>query len=332
MTSHDNVVRRSTHGPVRTGLLGVGAALLLVISAACGSASSASAAVPFAAYVEIAADHPNLVAVQKSSGQQRYTLSFLLARGARCTPAWDGAVALRDPGVRGEISGLLAAGGHVGVAFGGEQGAYLENVCPTAAQLAAAYAAALDVTGADRLDLDVEQPVPADRVAAALVLLSRQHAVPITVTLPVGDAGQGLNEPDLALLRALAAAGVSVTVNAMLLDFSYDGPWRSGLTATADAVARQLTTIGSGTSLPEAYHRLGLTLMAGRDDQGALTTLDDARAIRGYATEHGLASLGLWSLTRDNGQCPGQVGARDDCSGIAQRPYEFAAVLSGTES
>lgn len=312
-----------------------GSVILLAVTG-CSSAARTSMVVPagstpLVSYVDVTSAYPDLGEVARSTGQRWYALSFLLAADGICAPTWGGTQHLGDPAITSAIGTVRAAGGQISVASGGELGAYLENTCQTPAALASSYAAALTATGTDRLDLDIEQPVPVGLVADAASLLTQQRSVSITITVPVADATSGLSPSAIALLRALATNGVTVTVNAMLLDFDHDGSWQEALLGAADTVSRQLTALWPATPATSVQHRLGLTLMAGRDDMGTVTSLADARAVRDYARARGLAMLGLWSLARDNGGCPGRPTAADDCSGIAQQPYEFASVLSGRE-
>jgi chitinase len=274
----------------------------------------------YAPYVDLNSPHPALADALAASGQRRYVLSFALSDGGSCRASWGGTLAVDDPGVRAQVLALRAAGGAVTAATGGEQGTYLEQSCPDATALAAAYRSVLDASGADRLDLDIEHPVPAELVADAVAQTRRDTGVAITVTVPVADADSGLDPAERPVLQALAARGVDVTVDALLMDYPAHGDWGASLLAAAATVAGQVTG---------PHERLGLTLMAGRNDTGSTTTLDDARAVLAFAREHDAASLGLWSLARDNGGCPGRATPSEDCSGIAQDPYAFTGVLSG---
>lgn len=301
----------------------VGASLAVT---GCSGPTATPSPVPLASYVDVTSPRPDLVAARHSSGQGWYVLSFVLADHGRCAPSWGGVLGLRDPSLTDDVRRLRADGGAVSVASGGALGSYLENACHDAAGLAAAYSAALDAMGTDRLDVDIEQPIRADVVAGALATLARQRTVHITVTVGVVDADTGIDPETLPLLRALAHDGTPFTVNAMVFDLPVAGTWRATMLHAADTVAGQFARlIGSGGAAGD--HRLALTLMAGRDDNGTVTTPADAGAVRDYAAAHGLAALGLWSVARDNGNCPGGQLA-DDCSGIAQRPYEFTDVLS----
>lgn len=282
----------------------------------------------FASYVDVTWQHPSLSAAASAGRQGRFVLSFLLAKGASCTPVWGESTPVDAAALHTDVRSLLDSAGEVTVASGGALGTYLESSCHSATALEHAYRNALDATGVSRLDVDIEHPVPAALVAHALARLQRARPVDITVTLPVADAERGLDPTLMPLMLAVAAADVDVTVNAMVMNFPFDGTWRDAMLRAADSVARQIATVWHD-DLRSAYHKLGLTVMAGRNDMGMTTTVDDARAVARYARSHEIASLGLWSLARDNGGCPGRSHVADNCSGVAQQPYEFSTVLSG---
>lgn len=298
----------------------------IVAGTGCSGPAADTSPVPFAAYVDVTSPHPDLATTYRRTGQGWYVLSFVLADRGRCAPSWGGVLRLGDRSVRADVQRLRAAGGTVSVASGGAVGSYLENACSDAAGLASAYSAALDAVGTDRLDVDVEQPIRAQTVARALAILAHERPVRLTVTVGVGDADSGIDPGTLPLLRALAHQRTAFTVNAMVFDLPVTDGWRATMLHAADTVGTQFAHL-LGDDRAATDHRLALTLMAGRDDQGVVTTPADAAAVRDYATKHGLAALGLWSLARDNGDCPRGVLA-DNCSGIAQRPYEFTNVLS----
>jgi hypothetical protein len=39
--------------------------------------------------------------------------------------------------------------------------------------------------------------------------------------------------------------------------------------------------------------------------------------------------LAFWSLSRDNGGCPGQTFASPTCSGVSQSTWQFAGIFKG---
>lgn len=293
-----------------------------------GEPAAGPAEIEFAPYVDVTSPHPGLASALAESPARRFVLAFALARESRCVPAWGGHVALDDAALRADIHAVRAAGGEVTVATGGAVGTYLENTCATADELAGAYRAALLATGADRLDVDVEADIEVGKVADALATVQRELGVGVTVTVVVNGAEEGLAPANLPLLRALAERGLDVLVNAMVMNFPAGESWRDSVLRAAETVAGQLGTVWPSGGERAAYRRLGLTLMAGRNDTGPVTTLADAQAVREFAETRRIGFLGFWSLARDNGNCPGRAEARNDCSGIAQAPYDFIRSLS----
>jgi len=307
-------------------------AVCLFVLPACtrpGTRDGAAVEVPFAPYVDVTYPHPELVTAAEHSPARRFVLSFALANQGRCEPAWGGFLPVDHPTLLEEIRALRNAGGSVTVATGGALGSYLENVCATADELAGAYRKALTVTGADELDVDVETRIPVDRVADALSALRSDPGIDIRITVAVQSAERGLAPATVTLLSALAERGTEVTVNAMIMNFAVGGSWRESMIDAAETVTDQISDIWPEGGRPGAYRRLGLTLMAGRNDTGVITTLDDARAVTAYARAHRIGFLGFWSLARDNGGCPSSPTARNDCSGIGQDAYAFTRSLAG---
>ncbi|MCP2258207.1 chitinase [Streptoalloteichus tenebrarius] len=285
----------------------------------------------FAPYVEVTSSRPNLLEVLDATGQRDFTLAFVRADGHRCSVVWDGGLPLRDPGLLHEIDALTARGGSVTVATGGANGPYLEHHCATPEDLAATYRQALDAVGTNRLDVDIEEDVPAERVNQALGLLRRERGTTVTYTLPA--TRDGLEPRALSLLADAAGRGLEVSVNAMVMNFGRDaaqGDAAQGdaMLASARRVVDQLHRIWPDRAPEWVHQRLGLTPMIGRNDDGTVTTADDARRLRAFADQHGVGHLGFWSLARDNGRCPGRADAASDCSGIEQSPYEFTRILA----
>lgn len=69
-----------------------------------------------------------------------------------------------------------------------------------------------------------------------------------------------------------------------------------------------------------------MTFMLGRNDMDMTTTPADARAVVDDARAAGYGGVGFWAVARDNGSCPGTGDEADDCSGIAQEPWEFTRI------
>lgn len=180
--------------------------------------------------------------------------------------------------------------------------------------------------GAAALDVDVEADVPADRVAAALAALQRARGVPVSVTLPVAGADDALTPAAVALLRALADAGVAVRVNVMAMNFPYTGSWAASIVAAGESAARRLAQLWPDADPAELRHRVAVTVMIGRNDLGMVTTLRDAATVAAAVRRAGLGAVGMWSVARD-APCPGESTARPDCSGTDEDPYAYLRTL-----
>ncbi|PVZ14380.1 glycosyl hydrolase [Actinomycetospora cinnamomea] len=273
---------------------------------------------------------PDLAAYVRDTGQRDVVLAFVLAGPDGCDrPAWGGTVPVGDPKVTERVAALRAAGGSVAVATGGARAPYLETACTDAESLARAYRTALDVVGSNHLDVDLEAAVDSDLVADALAALQRERGTAITLTLPVAGRESALTAAGLEILRAVADRGVAVRTNTMAMNFPHTGDWRGAVLGSMDAAARQLGEVWPTADPAELRRRLGVTVMIGRNDQGMVTTPEDAAAVVDRARALGLGSVGLWSVTRDVGSCPTAVEARPDCSGVAQGRYAYTGVLQG---
>jgi chitinase len=112
----------------------------------------------------------------------------------------------------------------------------------------------------------------------------------------------------------------------MAMDYgaSVDNGGRMGLDAINAAIAteKQLGDLGLSA-------KLGITPMIGVNDVSSeVFTLADAQALLDYAkSDSNVVRLSMWSVARDNGNSAGAHYASPDSSGIAQNPYDFAAVF-----
>jgi chitinase len=275
---------------------------------------------------------PDLGALAASSGQRDLVLAFVLA-GSSCAPTWGGTTPIDDPAVHRTIAALKARGGTTTVSSGGAAGTYLETRCPDARSLANAYGQALDAVGTDHLDVDVEtdtgRAVSVARIADALSLLQKERHTRITLTVQVQDATSGMTATAKDLVRTVSARGVAVRVNLMVMNFPANGSWSSSMLDAAAASTRTLRAMWPGSDPADVAARVGVTLMLGRNDTDATTSLADARALVAGARAAGYGYVGAWSLARDNGGCPGTATEADDCSGIDQSRWAFTHALQG---
>jgi ricin-type beta-trefoil lectin protein len=280
-------------------------AALPVVAALALTPSTAEAAGPAfpahyaAPYLQISdADAGQMAADMNATGTKFFTLAFLTPQSG-CTPVWEA----NGTGVgsfKAQISALQAAGGNVIPSFGGAEGGELAQTCTNTASLTAAYANVVNTYGTPRLDFDIEGGVLNDTASnqrrnSALAALQQQNpAVQVDYTLAVDPAGIPSNELDL--LRDAKSKGVKVSVvNLMVMDF-YDGqPVLGDALSAARASASQLASL-YGISTSAAYAMMGLTPIAGRNDDGAQFSQSDAQQLETFASQNGVAELSFWEL------------------------------------
>ncbi len=294
-----------------------------------GTAMPLGRTVSVAPYVDVTfPNRPVLTEVARATGHDDFVLSFILAGEGGCNPSWGGTLPLDDAALLADVAALKSAGGEIVVASGGAHGPYLENACATATELAGAYRAALDAVNTNALDVDIEGQIPAALVTGALAELQQERETAVTLTLQVQDES-GLTAQAVQILQTAAEQELDITVNAMVMNFAPEGEWADSLVPTAQAAVEQMGDVWPDTSTEALYRRLGLTLMIGRNDTGVVTTVIDVQRVLEHARANHIGFLGFWSLSRDNGGCPGQETASSECSGLVQKPYEFTRLFSG---
>jgi Glycosyl hydrolases family 18 len=301
----------------------------------------------FAPYLETYSGD-RMTDVAAASGQTYFTLAFLeTLTPTSCDLVWNGATTLDTVDAKQmatDAAALRAKGGDAIPSFGGysadHAGREIGDSCADPAAIATAYEHVIDLMGASRLDLDIEDEslgkVDAiDRRNAALRMLqdrlaAKGRSVQIQYTLPTSP--NGLDDDGLAVLKSAVAHGTRVdVVNIMVFDY-YDGTTTDMAAAAikaATSLRDQLTTLYPDKTDAERWAMIGMTIMNGVDDypdMTEVTTLDHARDILAFAQDKGLGHLSMWASERDNGGCPGE-GANDSCSGIEQAPWAFSKVL-----
>ncbi|MEV6827400.1 ricin-type beta-trefoil lectin domain protein [Amycolatopsis sp. NPDC051102] len=299
-------------------------------AAAAGPAFPAHYAAP---YLQISdADAGDMAADLSATGTKFFTLAFLTPQSG-CTPVWEA----NGTGVgsfKSQISALQAAGGNVIPSFGGAEGGELAQTCTNTASLTAAYANVVNTYGTPRLDFDIEGGVLGDTASnqrrnSALAALQQQNpAVQVDYTLAVDPSGIPSNELDL--LRDAKSKGVKVSVvNLMVMDF-YDGqPVLGDALSAARASASQLASL-YGISTSAAYAMMGLTPIAGRNDDGAQFSQSDAQQLETFAAQNGVAELSFWEL-QDYDRATGYAYSRifNAISGSTPPPPAGGGTITG---
>jgi hypothetical protein len=346
--------------PIRTvfrlaGSLSLGAAL------AVGTATAGGAAAPVRALRDAPAPLPahvyapyfetylagSVSTIAEQAGVKYLTLAFLQASHKDpCSLYWNGDA--KDPISAGEylseIEQLRASGGDVIPSFGGYSadhgGTELADDCTSVPDIVADYEQLVTLYGVSRLDFDIESKSLGDtagitRRNQAIAQLeawaaTNSHPLQVSFTMPVSPSG--LTKSGVNVLANAIANGARVdVVNIMTFDY-YDGTtdMRAAAIGAAEGTVAQLAKLYPGKSLAALYAMIGITLMPGIDDnptKAEVTTLADAGALTRWATGHGIDTLSIWAIQRDNGGCPGTNGS-NTCSGVAQRPWQFSHILN----
>jgi chitinase len=252
-----------------------------------------------APYLQInGSDAGDMNADMNASGDKYYTLAFLIPQSG-CTPQWE---YNGDPvgAFTSQVSALQAAGGNVIVSFGGASGGELAQTCTSVPSLTAAYANVVNTYGATRLDFDIEGGTLSDTAATtrrdqALAALQAQNpAVQVDFTLAV--APNGLPSQEMGLLQDAKANGVKVNmVNIMTMDFG------NGQNALNDAISAAQATAGQlaglyGISTSQAYAMMGLTPIAGQNDDNEYFSTSDASTLESFAASNGVQELSFWEV------------------------------------
>jgi len=286
----------------------------------------------------------------QQSGSPYETIAFIqTASAGSCSLTWNGDAADPIPGntFGAGIATLQKRGGNVIPSFGGytadTTSTEIADSCTDVNAIAADYESVITTYHVSRLDMDVEgdsltNTAGIARRNQALKLVEqwaarRHQPLQVQYTLPVEPTG--LTASDLAVLQNAAATGTRVdVVNIMTFDY-YLASEPSPLPMGADAISAaenthtQLASVYPHASSARLWSLEGITLMPGIDDYPGgteVTQLADAQQVLSFARAHGLALLSIWALQRDNGGCPGTVGA-STCSGLTQNPWDFSHVL-----
>ncbi|MGF1427856.1 chitinase [Kitasatospora sp. LaBMicrA B282] len=271
----------------------------LGLSATPAQAASAFPAHYAAPYLQIGgSDAGDLAADHQASGVRYYTLAFLTPKSG-CTPMWeDGNDALGA--FTGQVNALKSAGGNVIISFGGESGGELAQTCSSVSALTASYANVVKTYGITRLDFDIEGSVLDDTAAnarrdQALAALQKANpSVQVDFTVPVDPTGLESNALDL--LKDAKSKGVRVNlVNIMTMDFGNGQNALKDAESAANATHGQLAGLYGGSSA-QVWGRLGLTPIAGRNDDNENFTQANAATLESFAAGKGVQELAFWEV------------------------------------
>ena len=98
------------------------------------------------------------------------------------------------------------------------------------------------------------------------------------------------------MLQSAQTYGVKVSVvNVMTMDFGNGQNPLSDAESAAQATAAQLASL-YGISTSQAYARMGLTPIAGQNDDNEFFSQSDASTLESFAATHGVAELSFWEV------------------------------------
>ncbi|WP_229720593.1 glycosyl hydrolase family 18 protein [Dyella nitratireducens] len=252
-----------------------------------------------APYLQIdSSDTGDMKADMHATGDKFYTLAFLTASSG-CQLQWEAGSDSPNTFVSA-VKTLQSAGGNVILSFGGEGSTELAQSCTSVSKLTTAYNHVISAYGVTRLDFDIEGDAVDDTAAntrrnkALAALQAKNSSLKIDYTLPVNP--DGLPGDELDILKNAIDNGVKVNlVNIMTMDFG-DGqnPLKDAESA-AKATAAQLASL-YGISTSAAYAKLGLTPIAGQNDDNEFFSLSDAQSLENFAASHGVQELAFWEV------------------------------------
>ncbi|MFC1436319.1 chitinase, partial [Streptacidiphilus sp. N1-3] len=278
------------------------AAMAMALNASASASSQATSAFPAhyaAPYLELSSGTAgDMAADMSATGLKYYTLAFLIPKSG-CTPKWeDGDGALNA--FTSQVNSLKSAGGNVIISSGGEAGGELAQTCTSVTSLTAAYANIVNTYGITRLDFDIEGDTLGDTAAntrrnQALAALQAQNpSVQVDYTLAVDPSG--LESDTLNVLKDAKSKGVNVNlVNIMTMDFGNGQNAYNDAISAAKGTAAQLASL-YGISTSAAYARLGLTPIAGKNDDNENFTQANATSLESFAATNGVQELSFWEV------------------------------------
>jgi chitinase len=276
------------------------AAMAMTLATTASSEAASSYPAHYAApYLQISdGDAGDMAADMSATGLKYYTLAFLIPKSG-CTPEWeDGGDAVGA--FTTQINALKAAGGNVIISAGGADGGELAQTCTSVTSLTAAYANVVNTYGVNRLDFDIEGSTLDDsasntrRNQALAALQAQNPSVQVDYTLAVDPSG--LPSEELGVLQSAKSAGVNVNlVNIMTMDFGDGQNAFNDAESAAKATAAQLASL-YGISTSAAYAKIGLTPIAGQNDDNENFTQANATALESFAASNGVQELSFWEV------------------------------------
>jgi len=234
-----------------------------------------------------------------ATGTKYYTLAFLIPNGG-CNQIWEAS----GQGVGAyttQIQALKNAGGTVAVSFGGAAGGEVALTCTNVTSLQAAYANVVNTYGITHLDFDIEESTFQNAAANTRrnqALAALQVANPlVAVDFTLAVAPDGLPTAQLNLLKDAVAKGVKINaVNIMTMDFGDGENALNDAKSAANATHTQLASIFPGLTSAQLWNKIGLTPIAGQNDDNEFFSQADAQNLETFAATNGVQKLAFWEV------------------------------------
>lgn len=243
-----------------------------------------------------------------------------------------------------EARSYIAAGGQLLISFGGAEGVYAEIACEDDNQLFTMMEKLMQDSSTRRFDFDIEgrqlqnEEATARRTRVLARLQAKYPDLYVSFSLP--GWLQGLNADAMNLLTTTLAAGVRIDmVNVMTQTFGVENLRTMVVPSTVAqasmttfvAVANQLTTIYRDKTATQLYAMMGMTPMIGKNDDGSVFTLDDARTLANFAKQNNIGMLSYWSFQRDRNQSTSGANNLQTFSGVAQSDFQFHNIFKSAD-
>lgn len=291
---------KSVARPLLAAATALSPALLLLSGAPSAHAASHALPAQFAApYLQIDdSTAKDMAADQSASGLKNYTLAFLTSSSG-CTLQWeDGGYPVGE--FTSQINAVKSAGGNVIISFGGAGSNELAQTCTSVSSLTAAYQNVVDTYGVNRLDFDIEGDTLGDGAAnqrrdqALAALQAADPSVQVDFTVAVDP--DGMESDVTSLLQGAQSAGVNTTaVNLMTMDFGDGENALQDAESGATGAEKQFEGIYGG-SAAQNWARMGLTPIAGQNDDDENFSQSDASTLESFAASKGVQELAFWEV------------------------------------
>jgi hypothetical protein len=213
--------------------------------------------------------------------------------------------------IASEARAFIAKGGVVNLSFGGainvadpaDTQDHVQRACKDTTQLSNLITTTLQQFNTHNVEFDIEgddlmQDAGARTRLAQAIAIVKKNIPDLHITYTLATNPDGLPSTGVQQVQALKDAGVQLDVlSLMTMDMVPDNVAKSSISAI-QAGAKQLETIynlpaGSGLS------RMGVIPMPGKDDNGAMFSLEDAHTLATFAIQNKIAYVSYWEFNRD---------------------------------